>query len=68
MGEPVPCPGSGLWFACEQPERPTDPFVMFHYDGCRACRLVVDMLVRMHPDDSHVAWLDRRTDPDAVGD
>ncbi len=29
--------GADLWFACEQAERPPDPFVMWHYDGCKAC-------------------------------
>lgn len=28
---------SGLWFACSEPERPPDPFVMWHYRDCKGC-------------------------------
>lgn len=46
-----------LWFACAEPERPTDAFVMWHYRGCRACSIKVDVLSAMYPADTHVAWL-----------
>lgn len=26
-----------LWYACEQAERPPDPFVVWHYRGCKPC-------------------------------
>ena len=29
--------GSRLWYACEQAERPPDPFVLWHYDDCKPC-------------------------------
>ena len=51
---------AALWFACTEPERPTDAYVVWHYEGCIGCDIKTDMLVALHPDDPHVAWL-RRT-------
>ena len=45
------------WYACEQPERPTDPLVVWHYTDCQACRLKVELLDRLYPDDPHIKWL-----------
>jgi hypothetical protein len=49
-----------VWLACSEPERPTDPWVIWHYEGCRACRIKAALLARLHPDDPHVAWLNDR--------
>jgi hypothetical protein len=51
------------WFACEEPERPTDAAVLWHYaygDDCRGCRLKAEMVLRQWPDDTHVQWLAAR--------
>lgn len=53
---------SAAWFACEEPERPTDPYVVWHYgfnlgSWCLACHVKADALARQHPDDGSVAWL-----------
>lgn len=53
---PPPLP-AGFWFACEYPERPTDPYVRWHYSECLMCAIRADVLARVYPDDSHVAWL-----------
>jgi hypothetical protein len=48
------------WFACEEPERPTDPYVLWHYavgDDCAGCRLKAKLLLIQRPDDTHVQWL-----------
>ena len=45
------------WYACEQPERPTDPAVRWHYRNCRPCRVKAQAVALQHPDDPHVAWL-----------
>lgn len=50
---------SAQWYACEQPERPTDAFVVWHYGICRGCEFKADVLAHLHPDDPHVAWLVR---------
>lgn len=42
--------GTRLWFACSAPEKPTDPYVIWHYNGCNACRLKAQAVARMHPD------------------
>ena len=47
----------GPWFACEEPERPTDASVRWHYEGCKACRIKADALEWHYPDDPHVQWL-----------
>lgn len=38
-----------FWWRCDEPERPTDPMVRWHYDGCRNCRFAVQML-ELDPD------------------
>ena len=49
------------WYACEHPEKPTDPMVLWHYDRgakpCRGCQIAADALLRRNPDNSHVQWL-----------
>lgn len=45
------------WFACEQPEKATDPFVTWHYHTCESCKARAMALEAAHPDDPHVAWL-----------
>lgn len=49
--------GAGEWFACENPERPTDPYVRWHYRECTGCRVKAEALSHMHPSNTHVAWL-----------
>ena len=57
---------SALWFACTEPERPTDPFVTWHYEECVGCRVKAAALASMYPDDSHVRWLTRMmSEPEA---
>lgn len=54
---------SGLWYACEEPERPTDGLVVWHCgagDDCTGCRVKAEAKLREFPDDSHVQWLARR--------
>jgi hypothetical protein len=48
---------SGLWFACDEPERPTDPWVQWHYGLCTGCRVKSEALALQHPDDEHVNWV-----------
>lgn len=48
---------SRTWWACEEPERPTDPYVRWHYRDCLGCRVKGQALAMQHPDDPHVAWL-----------
>ncbi len=47
-----------LWYACEQPERPTDPYVIWHYrepeKTCRGCQFKAMLVLRQYPDDPHV--------------
>lgn len=45
------------WYACAEPERPTDAAVLWHYEGCLACALKADALEWQYPDDPHVQWL-----------
>lgn len=45
------------WYACSEPERPTDAYVLWHYSGCVACRFKADALVRQYEDDPHVRWV-----------
>lgn len=45
------------WYACEQLERPPDPSVAWHYDGCDLCLKKAQHQARLFPDDPHVAWL-----------
>lgn len=47
---------SRLWFACEQPERPPDAYVMWHY-GEECCHLKAEVQGRRFPDDPNVARL-----------
>lgn len=49
----------GSWYACTEPERPTDAFVMWHYHDCMACRIKASALAWQYPDDPHVQWLDK---------
>lgn len=55
------------WMACEQPERPPDPLVVWHYicdgDVCRGCSLKAGVQLRRFPDDPHVRWLAGMVDP-----
>ena len=51
---------SGEWYACEEAERPTDPYVRWHYEDCLGCFVKAHALSFMFPDDSHVAWLNDR--------
>jgi hypothetical protein len=46
-----------MWFACEQPERPPDAKVVWHYCCCAPCRVKAEAQARRFPDDPHVAWL-----------
>jgi hypothetical protein len=48
------------WHACDHPERPPDPYVMWHCDPCRGCRVAAAALLMRYPDDPHVQWLNRR--------
>ncbi len=54
-------PDSSLWYACSEPERPTDAFVLWHYAGggvdCTGCRVKADLLLRQYPEDTHVQWV-----------
>ena len=55
----------GLWFACSEPERPTDALVIWHYlpdDGapCRGCQIKAEMIARTHPDALGIEWLIER--------
>lgn len=34
-----------LWFRCSEPERPTDPNTVWHYEGCAACQFGVRQLL-----------------------
>ena len=48
------------WFACDEPERPTDGSVRWHYafEGpCVGCQVKASALAQMYPDDPHVVWL-----------
>lgn len=47
------------WFACEEPERPTDAWVMWHYHECVACQMKAEMMAVLYPDDTHIGWLNR---------
>lgn len=55
------------WFACEHPEKPTDGFVLWHYDRdaepCHGCQIAASALLMRHPDDTHVQWLVRKLVP-----
>lgn len=35
----------GPWYACSEPERPTDPYVVWHYDDCPACRIKAQVVL-----------------------
>lgn len=48
------------WYACEEPERPTDAHVRWHYDGCRPCAVKADALRSQYPEDEHVVVLAER--------
>lgn len=50
---------SGSWWACAEPEKPTDMNVVWHYHDCLACRLKASVQQVLHPNDPHVAWLVR---------
>lgn len=51
-----------LWFACSEPERPTDPYVIWHYatdEGhCAPCLLKHEAVMRMSGLDTDT-WLRR---------
>lgn len=49
----------GAWFACAEPERPTDPMVRWHAD-CAGCLARAAALAWSYPDDSHVQHLHTR--------
>lgn len=51
------CPVRTTWFACEEPERPPDPYVVWHYHSCRGCLVKIEAQERRFPDDSHVRLL-----------
>lgn len=46
-----------LWIACHELERPPDAYVVWHYDGCRACLAKARNQLRLFPSDLSVAWL-----------
>ena len=52
---------SDLWFACEQPERQPDAYVMWHYSGpdgsCSTCAFKASVQQHLFPDSTHVRWL-----------
>lgn len=56
---PVYASDSRCWVRCEFPERPTDPYVLWHYEDCLGCRVAAEALARQFPDDTHVAWLNQ---------
>lgn len=47
----------GFWWACHQPERPPDPYVMWHYRDCPACKVKIAAVAMQHGDDPHVLHL-----------
>lgn len=47
------------WFRCESPERPPDPNVRWHYDGCAGCRFVARLAVAENPDSAELRALGR---------
>jgi hypothetical protein len=55
------------WFACDEPERPTDAHVLWHYRDCMGCLLKAQMLAHLYPDDPHVAWLKATVDTQTGG-
>lgn len=62
-----------LWFACEHPERPPDPYVLWHYAPTkdiwyRGGKVAAEALSRRYADDSHVTWLAGRVAGTATGD
>lgn len=48
---------SRLWYACSAPEKPTDGFVCWHYEGCPDCLILAHANLRRNPTDPHVQWL-----------
>jgi hypothetical protein len=45
------------WYACEFPEKPTDPYVRWHYGtGCTGCRIKLDAVCKLNPD-LELDWL-----------
>ncbi len=54
------------WYACKHPERPMDPFVVWHYHGCRSCRVAASALRMRNPDDQHVQWLNTVMEEEGV--
>lgn len=45
------------WVACEEPERPPDAFVRWHYNACRGCLIKAQAQQQRFPDDIHVRHL-----------
>lgn len=49
------------WHACEQPERPPDGAVFWHYRVggriCKGCAFKAAVQQHRYPDDPHVRWL-----------
>lgn len=39
------------WYACENPERPNDPHIMWHYEPCHGCHVAALAALRRWPDD-----------------
>lgn len=56
------------WYPCEHPERPNDPFIVWHESECVGCHIAAVATVRRHPDDPIVALvmpsIVARTEPD----
>ena len=51
-----------FWYACEQPERPPDPYVLWHYDDprtgpCAGCAFKAHVQSMRFPESTHVEWL-----------
>jgi hypothetical protein len=55
---------SKFWAACDEPERPPDAWVVWHYaaamptgEPCRGCAFKAQIQLRRFPDDPKVGWL-----------
>lgn len=51
--------GESSWYACHEPNRPNDAFIVWHYVDCEGCRSRAAFMGIVWPDDPNVAWLNR---------
>lgn len=56
------------WYPCENPERPNDAAMRWHYRDCRSCHVAAIATQRRHPDDHSVAWVVENTRPSSSFD